>query len=82
MIKKFRIEVYDKDSSSHKLKAHDFLGKCDGKIAELVAAQHGKKKFNLLDMRGKKMHGSGKPSGLISSLDTNIGTILKTPSDR
>jgi len=59
---KFRLEVYDKDDSSNKLKHHDFLGKCEGKIAELVSAAHGKKVFHLTDIRGKGMY--GKATGL------------------
>ena len=61
---KLRVEVYDKDSSSAKLKKHDFLGKCEGTLAELVSAKHGKKSFQLTDMYKKSMYGKGKKSHL------------------
>ena len=61
---KFRVEVYDKDSSSSKLKKHDFLGKCEGTIAEIIAAKHGKKTFPLVDMYKRQMTGRGKKSQL------------------
>ena len=69
-IKKFRVEVYDKDSSSK----HDFLGKCEGTIAEVVAAKHGKKVFQLTDMMKKQMYGSGKKSTLTITCEQMAST--------
>ena len=71
---KFRVEVYDKDSSSAKLKKHDFLGKCEGTIAEVVAAKHGKKTFQLTDMMKRQMHGSGKKSTLTITCEQMAST--------
>ena len=73
-IKKFREEVYDKDSSSKKLKKHDFLGKCEGTIAEVVAAKHGKKVLQLTDMMKKQMYGSGKKSTLTITCEQMAST--------
>jgi len=71
---KFRIEIYDKDDSSSKLKHHDFLGKCEGIIAELVSAMHGKKVLTLTDIKRKDIYAKGKKSTCTITAEKQAGS--------
>jgi len=44
---KMRIEVYDKDSNSAKLKHHDFLGKAETKLSTIISSKGSAKTLNL-----------------------------------
>lgn len=44
---KVRIEIYDKDTNSSKLKHHDFLGKAETKLSVLISSKGGSKVFPL-----------------------------------
>ena len=65
--------IFIKDSSSRKLECHDFLGQCEGKLANIVSASHGKKTLHLTDMFGQKIY-VGKKESTVTIVCDKVGS--------
>ena len=67
------VVILIKDSSSRKLQCHDFLGQCEGKLANIVSASHGKKTLKLTDIFGQKVY-DGKKESTLTIICDKVGS--------